>query len=96
MLSTPNSTTSTTEGTTTVTETTTPSKATTEKSTEETDIEESFEYIYVIQPANKSTYIHIEDLKPNKPYKFKFEIQIFDHKGNAFRITAFANVVNLH
>ena len=84
VLSTTNSTTSTTVSTTTVT-TSTPSKeTTTEKSTETSDVEASFPYTYLIDSANTSTYIHIKDLKPNTPYKFKFEILIYDSKGNTF------------
>ena len=84
MLSTTNSTTSTTVSTTTVT-TSTPSKeTTTEKSTETSDVEASFAHTYLIDSANTSTYIHIKDLKPNTPYKFKFEILIYDSKGNTF------------
>ena len=87
MLSTTNATTSTTVSTTTAATTTTPSKETTENSTEKNEIEDSFHDFISIDPANTSTYIPINDLKPNTPYKFKFEILIFDGKGNAFMIT---------
>ena len=83
VLSTTISTTTTTTNTTT-TQVDASSKATsTEKSTKN-PVDDPYEYIYLIDPTNTSTYIHINDLKPNTPYQFKFEIQIFDSKGNAF------------
>ena len=95
MLTTTITTTSTTTSTTTTSANGSSKTTSTERTTEKPD-DYPYEYIYLIDPANTSTYIHIKDLKPNTPYKFKFEILIFDGKGNAFRITPFITVVNLH
>ena len=84
-----------TSTTTTTTTTTNVNASSTQRSTKKPD-DDPLEYIYEIDPANTSTYIHINDLKPNTRYEFRFEILIYDGKGNAFGISTLVTLVNLH
>ena len=81
--------------TTTTTTTTNVNASSTKRSTKKPD-DDLLEYIYEIDPANTSTYIHINDLKPNTHYEFRFEILIYDGKGNAFGISTLVTLDNLH
>ena len=92
MLTTTITTTSTTTSTTTTSTNGSSKTTSTERTTEKPD-DYPYEYIYLIDPANTSTYIHIKDLKPNTPYNFKFEILIFDGKGNASSLNVYYHIL---